>query len=705
MVRDPNHDVLFEPLRIGPKILRNRFYQVPHCTGFGTYKPWTQAAHRAVKAEGGWAAVCTEFCSFSPDSDEEPIISARLWDRHDLEALSVMCDEVHRHGALAGIELHHGGVQSARAESRWPALAPSQLAGDINGVVPKTMERTDIEWVQKEWAEAANRARDAGFDIIYVYGAHSYLLAQFLSSYYNKRTDEYGGTLENRARLWIETLERVRAEVGADCAIAVRMSVDALSREGTRLDESLEFIRMADPLVDLWDVTLGSLRHSEREAASSRFYPEGHQLEITGRVREATAKPLVGVSRLTDPDLMASIIRSGTLDLIGAARPSIADPYIPKKIDEGQLEDIRECIGSNQCIWKAVEGRHMGCVQNPTVGEEYRRGWHPEYYSPFGPPSKSILIVGGGPSGMECAMALGRRGAPAVHLVEANERLGGSIRWVPDLPRMAAWRRVVTYRETQLRKLPNVDVILGSELSAGNVRDYGADVIILATGAYWSTDGVNRLTHLPIPGADAMQPYCLTPEQIMVEGKRPPGRRVVVYDFDGYFVAVGVAELLSSEGYEVELVSGLWGIALEMDHTIEGPPMRRRLAEAGIAMETSVLLTAVEAGGLSGRNAEGGSWERQADAVVLVTQRVSDDRLYLELQAPELDLRSRGAELYRVGDCVAPRLLADVIFDGHRLARELDSGNPETPLAYRREWIPAPREPALADTIVASETA
>jgi dimethylamine/trimethylamine dehydrogenase len=406
MSRDPRHDILFEPVRIGPKTLRNRFYQVPHCTGFGVEKPWSQARHRAVKAEGGWAAINTEYCTINAESDETPYVSARMWDDTDVRVLAATCDEAHRHGALAGIELSHTGAHGENSESRLPAAAPSQIASDFAaGLVPRAMTKRDIRRVQADWALAAERSRTAGFDIVYVYGAHTYLPGQFLSPHYNRRSDEYGGSLANRARFWLETLEAVRTAVGDDCAIACRIAVDRMGALGVDLEEGLEFVRLADHLVDLWDVTVGSIAEWSLDSGPSRFFAEGWQLESTARVREATAKPIVGVSRLTDPDLMAEIVRSGVWDLIGAARPSIADPFLPRKIDEGRVDEIRECIGCNVCISKADSRRHIGCTQNATAGEEHRRGWHPERYAPL-PPGFDALVVGGGPAGMECALTL-----------------------------------------------------------------------------------------------------------------------------------------------------------------------------------------------------------------------------------------------------------------------------------------------------------
>jgi dimethylamine/trimethylamine dehydrogenase len=689
MPRDPKHDVLFEPVKIGPKTLKNRFYGVPHCTGFGTEKPGSQARFRGMKAEGGWAAVCTEYAPVSADSDESPYVSSRLWDEDDTRNLAFMCEEAHEHGALAGIELTHSGGHAHTRQSRWPGVGPSQLASDYDPIyVPKAMEKADIRRVQADWAFAAKESRSAGFDIVYVYGGHSYLPLQFLSPFYNKRTDEYGGSLDNRARFWLETLEVVREAVGDDCAVAVRTCVDALGPAGVELEEGLEFIRLADYLVDLWDVNVGSIAEWSKDSGASRFFPEGYQLEWTGRVREATAKPVVGVARLTNPDRMAEIVNSGVWDLIGAARPSIADPFLPAKVEVGLYGEIRECIGCNICISKSESGHHLGCTQNATAGEEYRRGWHPERFEPAENADRDVLVVGAGPAGMECAIVLGKRGFRRVHLVEAEREVGGIMRWIPQLPGLGEWARVVNWRRIQLEKLRNVEVIAATRLSAAEVREYGAELVVCATGARWAEDGLNGVTHDPIPGADSSLPHVLTPEQIMVEGKRPPGSRVVVWDAEGYFMAAGLAEKLSSEGHSVELATMLDQVAPYTDQTLEGPLLRQHLHDVGIAQRRGFLLGGIEAGRLTGADEYGEPLELEADAVVLVTQRLSNEQLYLELVAEPDGLAENGVEaVYRVGDCVAPRIVADAIFDGHRLAREIDSEDPAVPLPYRRERL------------------
>ncbi|HXY45600.1 MAG TPA: FAD-binding protein [Acidimicrobiales bacterium] len=694
--RNPRHDVLFEPVTIGPKVLRNRFYQVPHCTGFGTEKPFSQAAFRGMKAEGGWAAVCTEYAPVSADADTMPHVSARFWDEADAANLALMCEAVHAHGALAGIELHHGGTMAFARESRWPTIGPSAIANAVypSGGTPKEMDGDDIARVQQDWVEAACRARDVGFDIVYVYGAHSFLLLQFLSPQLNHRSDRYGGSLENRARMWVETLEKVRAAVADDCAVAARFAVESLGPWGVAKEEGLGFIEMADHLVDLWDVTVGAVAGMARvDSAASRFFAEGYELDWTRGVREVTAKPIVGVGRFTNPDTMAAVIRSGELDLIGAARPSIADPFLPVKIEEGRYGDVRECIGCNFCYSRAEYGGHLGCTQNATSGEEYRRGWHPERFTPASNADRDILVIGAGPAGIECAIVLARRGFRRIHLVESSAEIGGVTRWIPRLPGLGEWGRVLDWRRVQLETWKrSIEVVTGVPLGASDALAYGAELVIVATGAYWATDGLSGVTAGPIPGADAAEPWVLTPEQVMLEGKRPEGTRVLVYDCEGYFLGAGLAELLETEGHEVVLATPFERVAPICDETLEGPRLRRHLHDCGVQIMTETVLTALEPGLAVGAGAFEAPLELAVDAVVLVTQRLPREGLYRQLAAtPEEARLAAGVEgVYRVGDCVAPRVLGDAIFDGHRLGREIDGPHPDRPLPYLRERPVAP---------------
>jgi dimethylamine/trimethylamine dehydrogenase len=697
VLRDPKYDVLFEPIRIGPKTMKNRFYQTPHCTGYGVDRPGAQAAFRGMKAEGGWAVVNTEVTTIFPGSDFSGFhMMSRLWDDMDVPNWQLMCDKVHEHGALAGIELNGGGSVHSGFDSRVPAPHVSHIPDDglWMGAVYE-MDKEDIRAVQLSYVAAAKRARSAGFDIINVMGAEAAgLPVMFLMKRHNKRRDEYGGSFENRARFWLETLELVREAVGNDCAIAARFCVDTLhgSDVGIRVEEEgVGFIELADHLVDFWDLQVGGESSATwvKDAGPSRSYPENFQGKWIAKVRPYTDKPIVGVGRFTSPDTMVEVIRTGQQDIIGAARPSIADPFLPAKIEEGRFDEIRECIGCNACVSRVNAGWLLICTQNATSGEEYRRGWHPETYSRAKNALNDVLIVGAGPAGLECAMVLGKRDMRRIHLVEAGDDIGGHFRWVPELPGLREWARVVTYRRAQLARLKNIEIVMGAAMSAETIRQYGAEIVIIATGARWATDGLSGATHDTIVGADAKFAHVLTPEQIMIEGKVVPGTRVVVYDCEGYFVGASLSEKLARAGKEVLLITPMPSAGMYMAFTGENLDMDPLLRKLGVRVVASHVVDQIEAGRLIGHPviAPEELIEWKADSVVLVTQRIANDDLYRELRATKEVLKDDGITgLYRIGDSFAPRLnVADAIFDGHRLGREIDSADPSVPLPYIRE--------------------
>lgn len=710
-MRDSRYDVLFEPVRIGPKLAPNRFYQVPHCSGAGSDRPGFQAEMRATKAQGGWGVVCTEYCSIHPTSDDTPIVSARLWDDDDASNLAVMCDRVHEYGSLAGVELWHGGIHPMNGESRFVRVGPTRVPSDMHpSNYAHYADVDDIARMQSWYVEAAKRARTAGFDVIYVYAAHVELPTQFLSPFWNRRQDKYGGSFENRARFWRETIEKVKEAVGDDCAIATRLSVDTLQggKTGYQLgDDGIRFVEYVDHLIDLWDFTIGSTSGNEwgHDAGPSRFLPENHEASYTGRLKmnNHTDKPVVGVGRITNPDTMVQLIKSRQFDFIGAARPSIADPYLPKKIEEGRLDDIRECIGCNQCIarWELGGAAQIQCTQNATIGEEYRRGWHPEIFTPARNRDKSVLIVGAGPAGMEAAVVLGKRQMEAVHLRDQNAKLGGALNWITKLGHsdgadtgerwqnrgLSEWGRVTDYREIQLSKLPNVDVHLNSPMTAAEVLDYGAELVIIATGARYATDGMNALTHEPISGVDCTLDWQATPPEI-VTGAKVAGQRVLVYESEDYYAGASVAQLLAAQGRDVTLVTHHSTVAAWMNFTLEGTFLQTDLRRLGVRILTDTMIEEVQPGLVITSS----TWQpektdvHQVDTVVMSSARLSNDEIYRELRSRPADLTAAGIEgLYIVGSAQAPGMVIDSIFQAHRLAREIDSEDPMMPLPFIRE--------------------
>jgi dimethylamine/trimethylamine dehydrogenase len=677
-------------VQIGPKTLKNRFCQVPQCTHFGTDLAGSHAYHRGIKAEGGWALVNTEYCSIHPESDDYPRNYSRLWDDADVRNLSVMCDAVHEHDALAGVELWYGAAHAANLDTRTAARGVAQVA-PYPGLPGTCYEVTipEIRELQQFFVDAALRARQAGFDVMNVYGGHAEsITGQFFSRFYNKRTDQYGGSFENRARFWRECIELVREAVGDSCAIAARHSVDDRGQPAIDRDDALQFIELVDDLVDFWDLVVGTGEAFQEDIGPSRTHPENHEADAVRRARAHTKKPIIGVGRFVSPDVMVEAIRSGQLDIIGAARPSIADPFLPRKIEEGRLGDIRECIGCNICVASTRIAARLTCTQNATAGEEYRRGWHPERFDRARNADKDVVVVGAGPAGLECARVLGERGMHRVHLLDRSSDLGGHLGWVSRLPGLGQWHRVVDYRKIQLEKLKNVEVILNAPLTKQEILEYGAEIVVLATGSHWAADGLNPSTQKAIPGAEAPRAHVLTPEQIMVDGAEVPGDQVVIYDTDGYYVAVGIAERLASQGKQVTIVTSLNSVAPFLEHTGEATFVYTRLYDLGVQLlpERTVTRVADDHVQLAHHYDSRGAVDVPTSAVVLVTQRNSDDALYRELTAEPERLKAEGIEgVYRTGDCLVPRYIRDSIFDGHRLAREIDSDNPMIPLPHIRE--------------------
>jgi len=586
-MRDPRYDILFEPVQIGPVTARNRFYQVPHCNGLGHLYPRGEARQRGIKAEGGWGVVSTQEVEIHPSSEWSPYIEGRLWDDGDMKRLQLMVDAVHAHGSLAAIEITHNGHASANLYSRMPPMAVSALQFDnMEPMQAYAMTRRDIANVRGWHRRAALRARDIGFDIVYVYAGHDLALPfHFLSKRRNTRGDEYGGSLENRARFLRELLIDTREAVGGRCAVALRFAVDECKGEdGITADgEGREVVEMLAELPDLWDVNISDWSN---DSLSARFGEEGWQQPYTAFVKSVTGKPVVGVGRFTSPDAMLALIKSGALDFIGAARPSIADPFLPKKIESGRIEDIRECIGCNICVSGDMTGRPICCTQNPTMGEEYRRNWHPEKIPPIAGAGANgnggaVLVIGGGAAGLEAAMSLGRRGL-RVTLAEAAGQFGGRVLRESALPGLATWRRVIDYRLGQLQRLANVELFTQSELSAPQALEFaaqaGAAHIALATGAEWTRDGVGRARHAPLDDDGSIT--LLTPDDIMA-GAAASGN-ALIYDDDHYYMGGVIAELLAAAGVSVTLVTPAAEVSAWTRNTLEQAHIERRLRKLGV---------------------------------------------------------------------------------------------------------------------------
>jgi len=680
------YKILFEPVDIGPKTAKNRFYQVPHAMGAGNDMPNTRAAQRGIKAEGGWSVINTGYCSIHPSSDDRPLPMARLWSEEDIASHVPMVDAVHNHDALAGIEFFHGGAYAANRHTRMPPMSPSGIQQkvselmDMHLTAPKVMDKKDIKDLIQWHLIATERAIQAGFDIIYCYAGMGFLPYHFLHPTFNNRSDEYGGSLENRSRLMRELITEMKEVAGDRAAIAVRMSTDELLtfKSESSESEAHEFFEINGEFPDLWDIKMSSWF---KECPSSRFAESGHMEPYNGFVKKLTSKPVVGVGWFTSPDIMAKQINDGILDFVGAARASIADPFLPNKLKEGREDDIRECIGCNICASCYNQGIPVRCTQNPSMGEEWRRNWHPEKIKSKSS-DDSVLIIGGGPAGLEATLSLARRGY-SVAIADSEKELGGRINMESKLPGMTSYKRVVDYRVNQINQLNNVDVFLDNTLSPDDVLELGFDHVVTATGSIWKPSIMDeKSAPVLIDKTDTV----FTPEDILngCELKSP----VIIFDFDYYYMGGLMAEYIKDLGYEVTIITPFDKVSPWSFNSNEIDDIELRLLEKDIRMLTQNRIITLEDSSV--KTIHKVSHEETGidrGSLVLVGYRKQNDSLYIDLNSREGDLSSSGIKsLQNIGDSNAPGAVVHAVYAGHLYANTFDQKDTDTYDDFKLEY-------------------
>ena len=664
---------LFEPVKIGPVVTKNRFYQVPHCCGMGHLRPKAHAAMRETKAKGGWGVVSTEEAEIHPSSDLAPYVEQRIWDKRDIPALRLMTEAVHKHGALAAIELTHSGHNSTNLFSRIPAMSPN--AQPVNFLYPKQsrrMSKKDISNFRAWHKRAALNAKEAGFDIVYVYAGHGMSVAQqFILPDMNNRTDEYGGSLENRLRLTRELLEETQEAIGDSCGVAFRFAVDELKgKDGMQFkEEGRAVVELLSEHPDLWDVNVSDWSN---DSQTSRFEPnEGYQMPYVEFVKSLTTKPVVGVGRLTSPDLMVKLIDRGALDLIGAARPSIADPYLPNKIKTENTDQIKECIGCNICVSSDNFSVPIRCTQNPTMGEEWRRGWDPEHIKPK-LSDQQALVVGSGPAGLECSLQLARRGYQ-VTLAESKSQLGGRVLFESGLKGLAAWKRVVDNRVHEILQKNNIEIYKESKLTSAHINELEIKNIFIATGSKWRKDGVGRSRRSPIKGIESVKVF--TPEEIIQEEQNIKDPVIIYDDEQGYLAGV-LADHLSSKGIDVTFVTPASVVSPWTESTLEQKRVQKSLISAGVKIVCHSLIEKIE-----NQTAHlecvftGAITELSCKSVVMVTERIANTSLYDQLNEQKVSNKPHSIvqNIRLIGDAEAPGLIADAVFSGHLAAQNFEA--------------------------------
>jgi 2,4-dienoyl-CoA reductase-like NADH-dependent reductase (Old Yellow Enzyme family) len=570
-----------------------------------------------------------------------------------------LTSRVRAHGALAFLQLAHNGGVNQGPWSKLPVWAPSAVANSMEA--PKVLEKHEIAELVEHFARSAANAAAGGFDGIEIHGAHGYLIHEFLSPRSNRRDDEYGGSLENRMRFCVEVLQAVRAAVGSDVAVGLRLVGDEESRtpgDGSLgPDDAAEIAARLEAagLVDFLNVSVGI---SGIGMVRPLYVPHLCGTYAAARVKQACAgTPVFAVHRILEPHEAEGVLERGEADAVTLVRALIADPEWPGKAMGGRAATIRRCTGVNQgCYGNLTQGLPVTCVTNPAVGREDQLG-----YGTLVPASrrKRVVVVGGGPAGLEAAWVAAARGHEVV-LLEREARLGGKILLAARLPGRDEVAGLATWRAGECER-HGVDVRLGIAATPDLVLALDPDAVIVATGGRATRDAPSKVHPMPVPGSE--QRHVLDHEQALLRGDEL-GARVVILDAVGFIEAIGLGELLATGGREVTLATPL-AAPLALDRETAAYALGRAV-QAGVRYRPNTALAAIGERQVTLVDVLARRPETLADVdhVVIRTHGLPCDDLYFMLQG-------RVPELLRVGDAVAVRTADRAVFDGHLAGRAL----------------------------------
>ncbi len=648
---------LFSPLKIGTVEVKNRISFQPHLTNFAVncLPSERQMYYWGERAKGGAGLIITEEMSVHPtDMAYEKLID--VYHPEVIPGFKKITDYCHQFDARIFAQLNHNGQQCDGAISRLPVWAPSPMPDVLFRETPKEMEPEDIEEVARYFAKSAIHAREGGFDGIELQFGHSSLSRQFLSPLTNFRTDEYGGSLENRMRAPLQFISAVRKAVGNDFTLGIRMCADEMIPGGLDLAQVQEICARfeASGLIDFNDLSIATF-YNLYLVEGSMHTPLGYTIPLAAGIRERIKLPVFCTGRINDPVMAEKVLAAGQADMIGMCRALICDPFLPKKAFEGRMDDIRYCVADNQgCIGRMGVNKSLGCIQNPAVGEEKKWG---EGTLVKASVKKKVIIVGGGPAGMWAAKMSGRRGHD-VTLYDRNENLGGQIQTAMKGAGRDEFGVIIRNEKDQVDKA-GAKVKLGVEVTAEQVLAEKPDVVIIATGS--------RPKANPVPGADG--PAVCNVWQVL-NSEVTAGDKVCLIDYDGHHRATATAEFLANQGKTVHMITSSLFIAAELGPSQDLYLARQRLLQKGVTFTPDIAV--MEVGGESGDktvkgfNVYSNAWNEWGpyDTVVLAMGQKADDSLYMSL-------KGKVKELYRIGDSVAPRKVDMAIWEGHRVGREI----------------------------------
>ncbi|MCB1010333.1 MAG: mycofactocin system FadH/OYE family oxidoreductase 2 [Microthrixaceae bacterium] len=644
--------LLWSPMQLGPVTVRNRIVFSAHLTNYAHDGLPTEqhAAYYAERAAGGAGLIITEEHSTHPtDWPYEKLIHG--FNREVIGGYRRITDAVHRHRVPIFAQINHNGGQASSMYSRLAVWAPSPVADPLFREVPKAVDVAEIEEIVASYGLVAGHCAEGGFDGIELQCSHSSIVRGFLSPATNRRTDNYGGSLANRARILLEIVAAVRAAIGPELALGVRLCGDELIEGGTTIDDAVEVAKMVEATgeVDYINTSIGVATASLFMIEASMHIPPGYAMFIPSALRKAVDLPVVGVGRFKDPLQAERALEEGQCDLVGVVRGQIADADFVAKARSGEAADTRLCLSCNQeCVGRMGLNRWLGCIENPRTGRESESVGLAQPVSV----RRDVLVVGAGPAGLQAAIAAARNGH-RVTVCEASEEAGGQVRLAASVPNRAEFGDLVRNQLHEARRL-GVTIETGTRIDLADVRRRAPDRVIVATGSapqrpWWAPEDADWIVDV----------------REVLEGAASPSGEVVVLDELGFHQATSVAELLADRGCSVELVTPGMVVGQDLGVTLDLEHFWIRAQAKGIAQSTELVPMSVEGHTVHLQHHPTGEMlSRTPDWLVLAVPGTPTDALYHELSAA-------GFEVERVGDAVAPRRAHAAVIDGERAGAAL----------------------------------
>ena len=632
---------LFENADLGSMTLRNRIVMPPMASLFGNEDGTVSdrlLAYYARRSKGGVGLVIVENTAIRHDGVNYPG-ALEIHDEKFEKGLSDLASAIKMGGAAAAIQIFHPGRQiHPKYAGNYP-IAPSPVPCPVMGGTPRVLETDEIGDLVRLFVEGAVRAKDVGFDAVEIHGAHGYLVAQFLSPFSNRRDDAYGGDSGRRARFAVEIVEGIRERLGDSFPVVMRISADEKVAGGADMEETLRQIPFFEEAgVTALHVSAGCYPTMEW-VVQPYLQPPGCLVDMATQVKSATDLPVITVGRINDPGLAESIIQDEKADFVSMGRALIADPDLPNKAREGRIKEIRPCIACNTCI-EAVGAEQTRCAVNPEMGYEY------ESPAP-GDVAKRVLVVGGGPGGMEAAFTAHSLGH-TVKLVEESEELGGQL-WPAAVPdSKAEIRKLLAYHIHRIKNV-GIEIETGKRLDLEEAKAFKPDHILLATGA--------TPIEMSFPEGNTIPKV---PQAVEVLRKKTilEGNVVII---GGGLVGLDTAEFLTSKGAKVTVMEMKKSVGAGIEWNIRKMKLQN-LKRKGIAVNTRAVVKRVEGDSVIFEDKDGKEHTLKADHVIAAL----GSKAYNPL---EQELRDAGFHVSRIGDCNTPRGIAEAVSEGFNAAK------------------------------------